>query len=141
MNFSPSYISNSGSEINFLMWAPTGEQVSIFGRQRANCGHQKFPLPSFQIKVGTDIFMLKNCTTSAPNTRKQTHVYKWSYLFIYLLILFFHKLLFGDIKLSDLPVTAKLYFLPITTTKHESRVKPPCCSYQCHRATLLVAYG
>ena len=50
---------------------------------------------------GADIFMLKNCTTSAPNTRKQTHVYKWSYLFIYLL-LFFHKLLFGDIKLSDL---------------------------------------
>ena len=39
-------------------------------------------------------FMLKNCTTFSPDTRKQPYVYEWSY--------FFHKLLFGDIKLSDL---------------------------------------
>ena len=43
-----------------------------------------------------DVFMLKNCTTSAPDTRKQLYVYEWSLLF------FFHKLLFRDIKLSDL---------------------------------------
>ena len=35
---------SSGSEINFLIWAPTGEQVLIFGRQRANYGRQKLPL-------------------------------------------------------------------------------------------------
>ena len=74
---------------------------------------------------GMDVFMLKNCTTSAPDSRKQPYVYEWS-------LIFFHKLLFGDIKLSDLerdvgtesclPMTAliisKLYFRPITTTKH-----------------------
>ena len=42
-----------------------------------------------------DVFMLKNCTTSAPDTRKQPYVYKQSHIF-------FHKLLFGDIKLFDL---------------------------------------
>ena len=42
-----------------------------------------------------DIFMLKNCTTSAPDTRKQPYVYEWS-------LIFFHKFLFGDIKLSYL---------------------------------------
>ena len=41
----------SGSEINFLIRAPTGDQVQIFGRQRANCGRQKFPLPFFKIEV------------------------------------------------------------------------------------------
>ena len=40
-------------------------------------------------------FMLKHCTTSAPNTRKQPYVYQWS-------LIFFHKLRFGDIELSDL---------------------------------------
>ena len=44
---------------------------------------------------GMDVFMLKNCTTPAPDTRKQPYVYEWS-------LIFFHKLLFGDIKLSDL---------------------------------------
>ena len=39
-----------------------------------------------------DVFMLKNCTTSSPYTRKQPYVYEWS-------LIFFHKLLFGDIKL------------------------------------------
>ena len=43
--------STTGSEINFLIRAPTGDQVYIFGRRRANCGRQKFPLPFFQIKV------------------------------------------------------------------------------------------
>ena len=42
---------------------------------------------------GMDVFMLENCTTS--DTRKQPYVYEWS-------LFFFHKLLFGDIKLSDL---------------------------------------
>ena len=36
---------------------------------------------------------------------------------------------------SYLPMTtliiSKLYFLPITTMKHETK-KLPCCSYQCH---------
>ena len=40
-----------GSKINFLIWAPTDEQVYISGRQRANIGHQKFPLSFLQIKV------------------------------------------------------------------------------------------
>ena len=44
---------------------------------------------------GMDVFMLKNCTTFALDTRKQPYVYKWS-------LIFFHKLLFVDIKLSDL---------------------------------------
>ena len=44
---------------------------------------------------GMDVFMLKNCTTSAPDSRKQPYVYEWC-------LIFFHKLLFGDIKLSDL---------------------------------------
>ena len=43
-----------------------------------------------------DVFYAQNCTTSAPDTRKQPYVYKWSLLF------FFRKLLFRDIKLSDL---------------------------------------
>ena len=43
-----------------------------------------------------DIFMLKNCTTSAPDTREQPYAYE-SYFF-------FHKLLFGDITLSDLKI-------------------------------------
>ena len=42
-----------------------------------------------------DVFMLKNCTTPGPDTRKQPYVYEGS-------LIFFHKLLFGDIKLSDL---------------------------------------
>ena len=42
-----------------------------------------------------DVFMLKNSTTSTPDTRKQPiRVRVKSY--------FFHKLLFGDMKLSDL---------------------------------------
>ena len=41
----------TGSEISFLIRAPTGDQVQIFGRQRANCGRQKFPLPFFKIEV------------------------------------------------------------------------------------------
>ena len=44
---------------------------------------------------GMDVFMLKNCTTFALDTRKQPYVYEWS-------LIFFHKLLFVDIKLSDL---------------------------------------
>ena len=73
-----------------------------------------------------DSFMVKNCTTSAPDTRKATvHVPVKSYFF-------FHKLLSGDIKLSDLecsldsylPITAlimsKLNFLLINTMKHET---------------------
>ena len=44
---------------------------------------------------GMDVFMVKNCTTSAPDNRKQPYVYEWSLIFL-------HKLLFGDIKLSDL---------------------------------------
>ena len=36
---------------------------------------------------GMDVFMLENCTTSAPDIRKQPFVY---------------ELLFGDIKQSDL---------------------------------------
>ena len=44
---------------------------------------------------GMDVFMLKNCTTSTPDTRKQPYVYEWS-------LIFFHKLRFGNIKLSDL---------------------------------------
>ena len=43
---------------------------------------------------GMDVFMVKNCTTSAPDNRKQPYVYEWSLIFL-------HKLLFGDIKLSD----------------------------------------
>ena len=47
------------------------------------------------IQISQYIFMLKNSTTSAPDTRKQPlRVWVKSY--------FFHKLLFGDIKLSDL---------------------------------------
>ena len=42
---------------------------------------------------GMDVFMLENCTTY--DTRKQPYVYEWS-------LFFPHKLLFGDIKLSDL---------------------------------------
>ena len=41
---------------------------------------------------GMDAFMLKNCTNSAPDTRKQPNMYEWS-------LIFFHKLRFGDIKL------------------------------------------
>ena len=38
-----------GSEINFLMWAPTGEQVQIIGRQTANnYGSQNFPLAAWK---------------------------------------------------------------------------------------------
>ena len=44
-----------------------------------------------------DVLMLKNCTTSVLDTRKQPYMYEWSLLFF-----FFHKLLFRDIKLSDL---------------------------------------
>ena len=40
-----------GSEINFLMRAPTGEQVQIFGCQRGNLGRQKFPLLFFLISL------------------------------------------------------------------------------------------
>ena len=75
-----------------------------------------------------------------------------------LLLIFFHKLLFGDIKLSDLErrnrkLSAHDCTHHIKTLfssgnyhdmkhKHKSRVKPPCCSYKCHKcATLLVAYG
>ena len=32
---------------------------------------------------GMDIFMLKNCTTSIPNTRKQLYVYKWSLIYLF----------------------------------------------------------
>ena len=47
---------------------------------------------------GMDVFMLKNCDTFAPDTRKQPYVYEWS-------LIFFHKLLVGDIELSDLERT------------------------------------
>ena len=30
------------------MWAPTGEQVQIIGRQRANYGRQNFPLAAWK---------------------------------------------------------------------------------------------
>ena len=71
-----------------------------------------------------DVFMLENYTTSAPDIRKQPYVCEWS--------LFFRKLLFGNIKLSDLErrnreLSAhdctdhiKTLFFPITTTKHET---------------------
>ena len=47
--------------------------------------------------VCMDVFMLKNCTTSVSDTRKQPYVYEGGLLFFFL-----HKLLFRDIKLSDL---------------------------------------
>ena len=48
--------------------------------------------------------MLKNSTTSAPETRKQpTRVRVKSY--------FFHKLFFGDIKLSDLNLRSGVIFI------------------------------
>ena len=70
---------------------------------------------------GMDSFMLKNCTTSAPDTRKAT-VHLSEVLF------FSRKLFFGGIKLSDLEgrnsylpmaalIMSKLYFLLITTMK------------------------
>ena len=74
---------------------------------------------------GIDSFMVKNALLSLPIPEKQPYVYQWSLIFI------FHKLLSGDIKLSDLeykdsylPITAlimsKLNFLLITTMKHET---------------------
>ena len=48
-----------------------------------------------------DTFVLKNCTTSAPDTREQTAL-----------------------------IISKLYFLPITTTKHSrhvARTRPQLC--------------
>ena len=42
-----------------------------------------------------DVFMLENCTSSAPDIRKQPYVYERS-------LFSSRKLLFGDIKLSDL---------------------------------------
>ena len=42
-----------------------------------------------------DVFMLENCTTSTSDIRKQPYVYERS-------LFFSRKLLFGDIKLSDL---------------------------------------
>ena len=76
---------------------------------------------------GMDVFVLKNCNTSAPDTRKKPYVYEWSH--------FFHKLLFGDIhvkpsdlerrnrKLSahDCTGSYQNYFLPITTTKQSTK--------------------
>ena len=44
----------SGSEINFLIWAPTGEQVKIFGRQGADYGRQKFPLAAWKRSTRID---------------------------------------------------------------------------------------
>ena len=49
-----------------------------------------------------DVFMFKNCTTFAPDTRKQPYVYNKKKRLQLLKSYFFHKLLFGDIKLSDL---------------------------------------
>ena len=45
-----------------------------------------------------DVFMLKNCTSSTPDTRKQPYVYdgEWSLL----LLFFFHKLK-KDKKIKD----------------------------------------
>ena len=72
-----------------------------------------------------DVFMLENCTTSTSDIRKQPYVYERS-------LFFSRKLLFGDIKLSDLErrnrkLSAhdctdhiKTLFFPITTTKHET---------------------
>ena len=49
--------------------------------------------------------MLKNSTTSAPETRKQPiRVRVKSYYF-------FHKFLFGDIKLSDLNLRSGVIFI------------------------------
>ena len=70
---------------------------------------------------GMDSFMANNCTTSAPDTRKATiHVPVKSYFF-------FHTLLSGDIKLSDLefrdsylPITALIMSKLNTTMKHKT---------------------
>ena len=68
-----------------------------------------------------DSFMANNCTNSAPDTRKATiHVPVKSYFF-------FHTLLSGDIKLSDLefrdsylPITALIMSKLNTTMKHKT---------------------
>ena len=88
--------------------------------------------------------MLKNSTISAPDTRKQpVHVWVKSY--------FFHKLPFGDIKLSDLECRNRKLSAHDCTDHikrpfsfdnyHETRninTSPPCCSTQ---ATIVDRYS
>ena len=57
---------------------------------------------------GMNISMFKNCTTSAPDSRKQPHIQV-------LKSFFFHKLPFGDIKLSGLQNVGTDSHLPMTT--------------------------
>ena len=53
---------------------------------------------------GLDIFMLKNSTTSAPETTKQP-------IRVRVKTYFFHKLFFGGIKLSDLNLRSGVIFI------------------------------
>ena len=68
-----------GSKINFLIWAPTGEQVEDFWSPESKHWSPKIsPLFSSYKSLNTNkkcmvwtFFMLKNCTTSSPNTKRQ----------------------------------------------------------------------
>ena len=119
---------NWRSSINF--WSPEGKLWS-----------PKFPLPFFQIKVTTQV---KNASYGRFYAQK-LHYFRFRYhraIVRVRVLFFFHKLLFGDIKLSDperrnRKLSAHDYNDHIKTlfsshNYHETqtRVKPPCVSYQ-----------
>ena len=69
---------NWRASVNF--WSPEGKLWSpkitppFFANKSLNTNLKMY---------GMDIFMLKNCTTSVPNTRKQLYVYKWSLIYLF----------------------------------------------------------
>ena len=101
----------------------------------------KFPLPFFQIKVTTQV---KNASYGRFYAQK-LHYFRFRYhraIVRVRVLFFFHKLLFGDIKLSDLErrnrkLSAhdcndhiKTLFSSHNYHETQTRVKPPCVSYQ-----------
>ena len=106
----------AGSEINFLIRAPTGDQVQIFGRQRANCGRQNRSLNTNKKNVWYGSFYAQKFHYFGSWYQRATvHVRVRSY--------FFHNLLFGDINTSLLccsiqATTADIWVLCFSWKEH-----------------------